>query len=178
MTIINNTDEIFKIGLLVIFPRTSAIVTKENFSKIIDKYPEVETAFIKGQIIAVDDNSIPPSDPTTGTFWYFGSGVPDNSLGKNLDCYLRTNGYIYQKVNDVWGTPKYVPAIVQSDIPCANAFWYANQSIPATETGEDGNYCINELTNFIYKKISGSWAFQVDITGKTDDEIYTIFLTL
>ena len=74
MTIINNTDEILKIGLLVIMPRTSKIVTKENFSQIIDKYPEVETGFIKGQIIAIDDGTTPQIEIDSDTVYEEGTG--------------------------------------------------------------------------------------------------------
>jgi hypothetical protein len=37
-----------------------------------------------------------------GSVWYDGAGVPSVSLGTNGDYYLRTNGYVYEKIAGAW----------------------------------------------------------------------------
>jgi hypothetical protein len=59
MTIINNSKQILKIGRLVIFPGESAIVNRANWATTVSMNEEFEDGLIKGQIIAIDDGTVP-----------------------------------------------------------------------------------------------------------------------
>lgn len=59
-----------------------------------------DDTFMSGLYVLGFDTTI------TGSKWYFGSGVPPDSLGNNGDFYQNTdNGDIYQKEGGSWGSP-------------------------------------------------------------------------
>lgn len=59
MTIINNSKMIMKVGRIVIFPGQSKIVNRANWADMVAMNEEFEDGLIKGQIIAVDDGTVP-----------------------------------------------------------------------------------------------------------------------
>lgn len=117
-----------------------------------------------GPVLTLETNIGPPGAP--GTAWLGGAGVPDNSLGRNGDRYLRTNGDVYAKSAGSWGT------VVQSLKGPAGAdgtdgsdgidgqtgsLWFTGSGAPNNGTGSNGDFYLRSSNGDYYQKSGGVW---------------------
>lgn len=136
-----------------------------------------KTAGAWGSIVA---NFGPATGATgaPGSVWYFGSVVPDNSLGVNGDLYLNTaTGDIYgPKSAGIWGVvagnltgndgAAGAPGINGVDGPAGDngvdgargSVWRTGTTVPDIGLGLDGDFYIRTTTGEYYgPKTAGAW---------------------
>ncbi len=106
-----------------------------------------------------------------GTIWLEGSGVPDNGTGTEGSYYINTlNGDVYIKGPSVWSFLLNIKGADGADgsdgVDGIN--WYSGTVDPTTQ-GIDGELYLNTTSCDVFKKISGTWALQVNIKGVTGD---------
>lgn len=101
--------------------------------------------------------------PTT----HRGTAVPANTLGVDDDIYLResTPAEYYLKVAGAW--------VLKFNFAGASLL-YTTDDPPSDAVGVDGDSNINTLNGKVWKKIAGTWVFQLNVKGSdgTDGDTY------
>lgn len=91
---------------------------------------------------------------STGAAITFGTGVPQNTTGKNGDVFLKTDtSALYQKLNGTWILAFTIPASTGT----GSTLLYG-LGVPGSVIGADGDSYIDTSTGIFYLRTSGTWA--------------------
>jgi len=122
--------------------------TKAIYTKVNGVWTEI--ASVKGE---KGDEGTSGKD---GITWHSGASTPVNSLGAVGDFYFNTETQtIYKKT----GTSSWTQvAEIKDGIDGVNgALWHVGSSYPSSETGVNGDFYFDTISQKIYKKVNGSW---------------------
>jgi hypothetical protein len=108
---------------------------------------------------------------TPGSVWRNGTGVPPNSLGVDGDYYLNdATGNVYQRVSTAYSVVANILGPAGSTGPAGpqgpvGSAWRAGAGAPANTLGADGDFYLNDTTDDVYQRQSGTYVVVANIGG-------------